>query len=101
MWPHTSQGTSYAVVFSSRVCETWYDKQVLVAFAIMSGRTVTDYMAILHKLLDLLPETASIQTVTTDFEGVLWLAVCSNYALFFRWFNFMAACFIIHWRTHF
>jgi len=50
-------------------------KQVPVAFAIMSGHRAADYMAILRKLLDLLPETACVQTVTADFEGTLWQAV--------------------------
>ena len=50
-------------------------KQVPVVFAIMSGRRAADYMAVIHQLLDLLPEASCIQTVTADFEGALWQAV--------------------------
>jgi len=43
----------------------------------MSGRKRHDYVAVLRKLLEVLPQPPRVEQVVTDFERALWKAVAS------------------------
>ncbi|KAG0727898.1 hypothetical protein GWK47_033651 [Chionoecetes opilio] len=50
-------------------------KQVPLLFVLMSDRRKEDYVAVLLKILELLPAMPSAHTITMDFEDGLWTAV--------------------------
>ncbi|XP_063843544.1 uncharacterized protein LOC135090589 isoform X6 [Scylla paramamosain] len=50
-------------------------KQVPMLFVLMSDRTKEDYVAVLLKILELLPAMPNVHTITMDFEMGLWTAV--------------------------
>ncbi|XP_033104055.1 uncharacterized protein LOC117106742 [Anneissia japonica] len=50
------------------------EKQVPLAFAIMSGKRIVDYAAVLRSILRILPVT-NVQKVVTDFESSIWQAL--------------------------
>lgn len=52
-------------------------KQLPLCFALMSGRKRHDYVAVLRKLLEVLPQPPRVEQVVTDFERALWKAVAS------------------------
>ncbi|KAH3702824.1 hypothetical protein DPMN_077850 [Dreissena polymorpha] len=47
-------------------------KQVPLMFVLMSGRRKQDYIAILQKLLDILPEAPAVECFCMDFKIGLW-----------------------------
>ena len=49
-------------------------KQEPLCFLLMSGRKRSDYVAVLHKVVDLLPSPPRLQQVVSDFERALWKA---------------------------
>ena len=48
------------------------EKQVPLAFIVMSRRTAPDYTAALQAVIDALPSPPSVKTITTDFEKGIW-----------------------------
>lgn len=50
-------------------------KQFPLLFVLMSDRRKEDYIAVLLKILELLPAAPDVHTITMDFEAPLWSAV--------------------------
>ena len=48
------------------------EKQVPLAFVVMSRRTAPDYTAALQAVIDALPSHPAVKTITTDFEKGIW-----------------------------
>ncbi|XP_071956825.1 uncharacterized protein [Antedon mediterranea] len=49
-------------------------KQVPLLFAVMSGKRMVDYTAVLRAVIDLLPAT-NVEKIVTDFEASIWQAI--------------------------
>jgi len=50
-------------------------KQEPLCFVYMSGRKRRDYVAVLRKVVEVLPSTPAVQQIVSDFERPLWKAV--------------------------
>ena len=53
-------------------------KQVPLVFILMSGKRQQDYVAVIQKILDLLPSEPRVQQVVSDFEAAVWRAVSNT-----------------------